>query len=301
LTLGSREIAPDTPRAMNFLDAMMERPLAADGAMGTELFAAGAARDACLEELCVSAPEIVRGVHERYLGAGARMIRTNSFGANAVRLARHGFEHRVAELNWTAAQIAKDCARGKGIHVAGSVGPLGISAEEAAARGLDRTAIFTDQIGALLDGGARVIFLETFTDLDELLIAVNVKHSLHHCPVVASVTSDADGRLACGQSLREVLLKLRDADVDVFSINCVGDPATTLRALECAGDPDLLATFPSAGVPVETDAGLKYPASPYDFAQAVPDLVARGARLIGGCCGTGPAHVEAIAEAIAAL
>src|ERR1700744_736635 len=104
---------------MDFLDELQSRTLLGDGAMGTELLAAGVPAGRCLEELCVSKPEIVREVHERYLGAGARVIETNSFGANAVRLAEYGCEHRVGEINWTAAQLAKDVARGQGVYVAG--------------------------------------------------------------------------------------------------------------------------------------------------------------------------------------
>src|SRR5205814_1674336 len=124
----------------------------ADGAMGTLLMDSRFSIDRCFEELCVSEPELVRGIHENYIAAGARLIGTNSFGANAARLERHGLDHRVNELNWSAAQLAKQCARGKNVYVAGSVGPLGITADEASARGIDRDAVFREQIGALLDG-----------------------------------------------------------------------------------------------------------------------------------------------------
>src|SRR5476649_2036211 len=127
---------------MDFLDELQHRILLGDGAMGTELLAAGVPPGRCLEELCVSEPAIVRGIHEGYVAAGARVIETNSFGANAVRLAQHGCEHRVSEINWMAAQLARDVARGKGVYVAGCVGPLGITAEEAEARGIDRHEVF---------------------------------------------------------------------------------------------------------------------------------------------------------------
>ena len=169
---------------MDFLDEFHHRVVIGDGAMGTELLASGVPPGRCLEELCVSQPDLVRGVHERYLAAGARLIETNTFGANAVRLAQHGCEHRVGEINWTAAQLARDVARGRGAYVAGCVGPLGITAEEAATRGIDRHEVFTEQIGALLDGGCQVIFLETFLDVDELLIALEAKQAL--TPYLAS-------------------------------------------------------------------------------------------------------------------
>ena len=282
---------------MDFLDELQQRILPGDGAMGTALTGAGVAGDACLEELCVSAPERVMAVHAQAIAAGARLIRTNTFGANAVRLARHGHGHRVSEINWSAAQLAKDAARGTGVHVAGSVGPLGLGAAEA--RGVDREEIFTEQIGALLDGGARVIFLETFTDLEELLIAVQVKHALHHCPVIASLACPDDRRLPDGTTLAEAFAKLRAAEADVVGINCVNGPAAAVRLLENIGDDGPLAAFPSAGLPVPHEGRLVWPATPEDFAQATAALAKRGVRLIGGCCGTGPTHLAAIAEALA--
>jgi homocysteine S-methyltransferase len=274
---------------MAFLDDLQKRPLIGDGAMGTELLAAGAPRGACLEELCVRAQEMVQAVHRSYLAAGARLLRTNSFGANAVRLAAHGCEHRVGELNWTAAQLARDCARGSGAVVAGSVGPLGPEGE-----GVNREGIFIEQIGALLDGGAQLIFLETFTDLGELLLAVHAKHSLHHCPVIASLACDAAGRVPDGATLGEAWARLRSAEADVVGINCL-DPAAALSALDAAvDDPGPIAVFPSAGLPRERDGRLEYPIDPATFAGAGRRLLERGVRLLGGCCGAGPTHIAAL-------
>lgn len=270
---------------MAFLDELLAGAMPGDGAMATELWAAGVPRGAGLEELCVSAQEKVSAVHEHYLAAGARILRTNSFGANAVRLAAHGCERRVGEINWTAAQLARDCARGRGVYVAGSVGPLGSD-------GVDRAEIFTEQIGALLDGGAQLIFLETFTDLEELLVAVNVKHSLHHCPVIASLawTSSAG-------ALEVAWARLRAAGADVVGINCL-DPLAALAAFITTDDPGPVAIFPSAGLPAERDGRLEYPIAPAEFAAVARQLAARGASLLGGCCGAGPGHIAALVEAI---
>lgn len=278
---------------MSFLDDLQSRAIVADGAMGTELLAAGVPVGCCLEELCVSDEDRVRTVHAAYLAAGARILRTNTFGANSVRLARHGHGHRVGEINWTAAQLARDCAEERsGVIVGGSVGPLGITEAEALAGGIDREAVFLEQIGALIDGGARLIFLETFTALDELLIAIHVKHSLHHLPVIASVACGSDGRLPDGTTLADAFARLRAADADIVGVNCVGDPAATLRALEGIDDPGPLAAFPSAGLPVE----FRYALTPSAFATGAQALAARGVRLLGGCCGIGPAHIAALSE-----
>ena len=285
---------------MDLLDELQDRIVPGDGAMGTALFGMGAPMDCCLEELCISNPDLVRGVHESYLGAGARLLRTNSFGANTVRLARHGMEHRVSELNWSAAQLARDTAKGRGVYIAGSVGPLGISSEEAAARGLDREAIFNEQIGALLDGGVRVIFLETFTDLNELLLAIYVKQSLHHCPVIASLACSSDGRLPDGTPLTVAFEKLRAAEADIVGLNCVNGPETMLQLFErCTRDVPS-AAFPNGGSPEASEGHLKYSVSPEAFARSAAALTQLGARLIGGCCGIGREHISAMVEALAA-
>ena len=277
---------------MAFLDELQDLPLLADGAMGTELLAAGVPRDACLEELCVSAQERVQAVHASYIAVGARVIRTNTFGANSARLAAHGFENRVGEINWTAAQLARDCARSKGVYVAGCVGPLGPGTAE-----LDRAAIFTEQIGALLDGGAQLIILETFTDLEELLIALEMKHSLHHCPVIASLACDAAGRLPDGSTLAAAWTRLRAGDADIVGINCL-DPHAVLTALATSTDSGPISVFPSAGLPSENAGRLVYPVTPGEFAAAGVRLTARGASLLGGCCGAGPAHLAALSAAL---
>src|SRR5438874_13764562 len=138
---------------MDLRAELEERLVCGDGAMGTLLLDQGLPIDVCLEEICVSEPERVRRIHEDYIAAGARVIETNSFGANAVRLARFGYEQRVAEFNRIAAQLAKHAAKGKDVCVAGSVGPLGISVMEAEERRIDRTDCFREQIEALLEAG----------------------------------------------------------------------------------------------------------------------------------------------------
>jgi homocysteine S-methyltransferase len=166
---------------------------------------------------------------------------------------------------------------------------------------VNREEVFTAQIGALLDGGARVILLATFLDLEELLLAVQVKHALHHCPVIASLACPDDGRLPDGTPLAAAFAKLRAAEADVVGINCVNGPAAAVRLLAGLGGHGPLAAFPSAGLPTRTPGGLLYPATPQDFADALPALAASGVRLIGGCCGTTPAHLAALAETLTVL
>src|SRR6266705_1076239 len=156
---------------MDLIDELRSRVLCGDGAMGTLLLDAGIPLERCFEELCVTEPERIETIHQEYIDAGARVIETNTFGANAVRLERFGLEGRVTEINRAAAQIAARTARGKNVYVAGNVGPLGISGDEAAARGIDRALCFREQISALLEGGVDMIFFETFMDFEEMKIA----------------------------------------------------------------------------------------------------------------------------------
>ena len=266
---------------MQLLEEIEERVVIGDGAMGTQLFAAGARPGECLEEWCVTRPDIVQRIHEEYIAAGARFIETNSFGANAARLAQFGQERRVGELNWSAAQIAKAAAKGRDVCVAGSVGPLGVAD--------DRKRLFEDQIGALLDGGVQAIILETFQSLEEILIAVEVKHSLHHCPVICCLACDDTGHLPDGTALADAFARLRAADADIVGVNCNADPRALPALLDHA---PRLAAFPSAGVPHEL--------TPAAFAELACALAERGVRLIGGCCGTAPAHIAAFADALRA-
>ncbi len=286
---------------MDLIDELSSRVLPGDGAMGSLLMElADAPFDRCLEEFCLSASELVSRIHTDYIAAGARVIGANSFGANAVRLERHGLEDRVNELNWTAAQLAKQSARGKNVYVAGSVGPLGITADEARERGIDRAAVFRQQLGALIDGGVDLVMFETFLDVEELLIALEQKQSLHHLPALCSLACAEEGRLPSGLLIPEAFDQLRAAGADIVGVNCLNGPHATVRLLEhIPVTPDLiLSAFPNAGYPRYVEGRFLYNSTPDYFASIARDLVKQGARLVGGCCGTGPGQVAAIAAAI---
>ncbi len=287
---------------MDLIDELNSRVLCGDGAMGTALMeAVDVPFDRCLEEFCLSAPDLVEKIHGQYIEAGARVIETNSFGANAVRLERHGLEGRVNELNWTAAQLAKQAAKSKGnVYVAGSVGPLGLTADEARERKIDRAAVYREQIGALLDGGVDLIFFETFLDAEELLLALEVKQSLHHLPALCSLACAEEGRLPSGLPITEAFAQLTAAGAEIVGVNCLNGPHATLRLLEHVPlVPDqLLAAYPNAGYPRYYEGRFLYHTAPDYFAKVAREMVGQGARLVGGCCGTGPAQVAAMAAAI---
>lgn len=283
---------------MDLVGELRARVICGDGAIGTVLLEAGVPLERCFEELCVSEPERIRTVHENYLGAGARMIETNTFGANAVRLGRFGFEKRVAEINRAAVEVARAAAGVRNVFIAGGVGPLGITAEEARTRGIDRKECFREQITALIEAGADLIFFETFTDFAEMEIAFSAKREAGRVPEICSFACRTDGRLRCGTSLRDAFARLQDRGANVLGVNCMNDPREMVTLLKQLSSEHLLAVYPTAGQPQPGSGGRRYEITPEMFADSARDLVAQGARLLGGCCGTTAAHVAALASVI---
>jgi len=283
---------------MPFLEELEESVLCGDGAMGTLLLDRGVPTTRCFEELCVVQPELVAGVHREYLEAGARVIETNSFGANAIRLQRFGLESRAAEFNAAAAALAVREADGRA-YVAGSVGPLGLSLSEARARGIDPEAVFREQLTALLDGGVELILFETFTDLEELELALRVRTALGGVPAVCQMSVGESGRLRSGQTIREALLQLHEQGAAMVGINCISGPGLAVKTLERFGIDAPLSAYPNAGKPYYQEGRYQYEATPDYFAEFAVKLAAQGARLIGGCCGTTPDHIAAVAKALA--
>lgn len=286
---------------MDLLDELQTRVLCGDGAMGTLLLEAGIPLEHCFEELCVREPDRIEKIHQQYIAAGARVIETNTFGANAVRLERFGFEGRVAEINRVAAAIAAKAARGKDVYVAGSVGPLGINGDEARARGIDRLACFREQIDALLEGGVDLIFFETFMDFEEIEIAFRARKQIDDGLAICSFACAPEGRLTSGMVLVDAIAKLRDLNAQIIGVNCMNDPQGMVQLLHRVPAGYLLSAYPTAGDPKYHEGRLIYHTTPDQFAQAAREIVAAGVRLIGGCCGTTPKHIAAIAAAIASL
>jgi methionine synthase I (cobalamin-dependent) len=270
---------------MALLEAIETQLLCGDGAIGRLLEEPGAPGDGCLEALCISSPEIVRQIHADYVKAGAHIIRTNTFGANAVQLRPYGLSNRVNEINWQAAQLARQAA--KDAFVAGSVGPLGIFSSDGEHQCIDREDCFRTQIGALLEGGVDLIFLEAFRDIDELLVALHVKQSLHHCPAICSLAARDDGLISGSVSLEVAFEKLVRHDAEVLGVNCINGADVVLRLVERLVPSELpLAVYPNA---LSAEA----------FARLGVALAERGVRIIGGCCGTTPAHIAALSKALA--
>src|SRR4051794_25473903 len=283
---------------MDLLDELGSRVVCGDGAIGTLLLNASTPIDQCLEQLCISQPERIRTIHEQYIAAGARLIETNTFGANAVRLSRFGLEAQVGEINRAAVRIAKQAGEGKEIYLAGSIGPLGITAEESVARGIDRSECFTEQLVAQLDAGVDLIFFETFMDLEEMEVALRAKKALSDLPEICSFACAPDGTVPSGGSLGEAFVRLNRDGARIMGVNCMNDPEAMVSLLSRIPAEFLLAVYPTAGQPRAEQARLIYETTPEAFGESAREIVARGARLLGGCCGTTPAHIAAIAAAV---
>ncbi len=287
-----------------FLTAIEERVLLADGAMGTLLQSRGAAQNACLEALVLDAPDTVRRIHEEYIAAGADIIETNTFGANRMRLAKHGMEAKVRDINFKAARLARDAREisGHPVFVAGAVGPTGrmlVSASEI--RPDDLRAAFREQVDALLEGGVDLIILETFPDIAELREAILAVKAACDLPIVAQTTFQRDGRTMGGEPPDEVANIASSLGADVAGVNCSLGPQSALEVVEqmSANTSIRVSAMPNAGLPRFMDGRLSYPSTADYFGEYARKLVEAGANLIGGCCGTTPEHTARTREALA--
>lgn len=295
-------VVNDSP-ASAFLDRLnADVPLLGDGATGTMLhLRANLPSDACFEQLVVTDPDTVRDLHRDYVDAGSDVIGTNTFAANVVQLRRHGLGDRVAEINEAAVTLAREAIAGRSTLLAGTVGPMGTPmapygrVSEAEAR-----EVFTEQIASL--AGVDVIVLETFADHGELVVALQAaRQAQPGVPVVAQATFARDDRTVLGLLPGRVAGHLADAGADVIGVNCSGGPAQIQRLIEAMrrSVPEaVLSASPNAGFAEQVGGRLLYPATPQYFAEATRRLRAVGVRLIGGCCGTTPAHVAAMRAAL---
>lgn len=285
---------------MSLLEELETGIVCGDGAMGTLLLDRGVPVDHCLEELCLSEPDRVRQIHDEYVAAGARVIETNTFGANAVRLSRFGLENQVGKINRAAGRLARQAARGQDVWVAGSVGPLGVTASEAEERGIDRAAVFREQVEALIAAEVDLIFFETFMNFDEMEIALRAKPE-SDVMTVALFACEPEARLQSGMPIIEAFARCRELGTAIVGANCLNGPRAMVQLLQKIPAGDLLAAYPNAGYPRYTEGRYAYPTDPDYFANAAREMASEGARLIGGCCGTTPAHIAAVAKALVDL
>ena len=286
-----------------------------DGAMGTMLYARGVFINRCYDELNLSQAELVREIHGEYLQAGAEVIETNTFGANAFRLEMHGLKDKVREINKAGVKIARECVnqirekQASEAFVAGSIGPLGVRLEPLGKVGLDEArAAFEEQIRALVEGGpgvgADLLMIETMTSLAEAEQAIFAARSVAPgVPVVVMMTVDEDGNCLDGSSAETAAQKLTEWGADAIGCNCSAGPVTVLSVIERMKPVTTkpLAAMPNAGIPRAVEGRTIYLTSPEYMASFAKKAVKAGATFVGGCCGTTPSYTRAMKSALRAL
>src|SRR5919199_1522915 len=273
-----------------------------DGAMGTMLYAKGVYINRSYDELNLTNPDLVRGVHEEYVRAGAEIIETNTFGATAHHLQQYGLEGKLRDINVAAARIAREAA-GERCYVAGAVGPLGLRIEPYGPTSFDEAKeMFKNQVAALLEGGVDLFVLETFSDISELRQAIRAVRELSDLPIIAQMTIMPDGNTIFGTTPEVFTSRLDEWGADVIGLNCGVGPAIVLNAIEkMRGVTNKkLSAQPNAGLPRDVQGRQFYMCSPEYMAKFAKRLIQAGAKFVGGCCGTTPAHIRLISDAVRA-
>jgi len=282
-------------------EAIVERALVGDGAMGTELQSRGLPADACQEQWNVDEPERVLGVHRDYLAAGADVLLTNTFGANRVKLSKRGLAERAEQFNRAGALLALQSAAGQA-YVLGDVGPLGeliaplgtLSCEAA-------HETFEQQIAALVAAGVHGIIIETMMSVEEAIVAVRAARQTCRLPVLVSVTFNKGKqgyRTLMGESVERATHAVVKAGADVVGTNCGGgthDALAVITEMASCTDRPLLAE-PNAGVPKLEGGKTVFKEGPDEWASCLPDLLKAGVRILGGCCGTTPEHIRHVRQ-----
>jgi len=281
-----------------------QQPVILDGAMGTLLIASGLQPGSAPELWNVEQPEKVRAVHRSYIEAGSQIILTNSFGGTRFRLARHGLEDRVHELNRAAAQIARAAAgaAGKTVLVAGSMGPTGEMLQPLGTLSVDDARqAFAAQAAALAEGGVDIFWIETMSDLNEVTAAIEGAQQAADLPVAVTMSFDTHGRTMMGVSPEKMVSALRSYNLAIIGANCGNGPdelEAAIQALRAAAPEAALIAKANAGMPKMVGGQVTYDGTPgvmADYALRVREL---GARFIGGCCGSAPEHIRAMREAL---
>ena len=274
-----------------------------DGAMGTMLYQKGVFINVCYDELNLRSPDVVKEVHAAYVKAGAEVIETNTFGANPIKLAQYGLADQAFAINKKAAEIARDAAGGRAA-VVGAIGPLGVRLEPFGELGKGEAAgCFKLQAEGLAAGGVHGFVLETFSDLEEIKVALAAVRAASDLPVIAQMTITEDGKTAYGTDVETFTRALDEAGADVIGINCSVGPQGVLEAIECMVRVTQrpLSAQPNAGLPRAIGDRKIYMASPEYIGTYAKSLVEAGARFVGGCCGTTPEHIREVASFVASV
>ena len=285
-------------RAEEFQQALTDRILVTDGAMGTALYAKGIFINRCYDELNLSLPSLIREVHEEYVKAGAEILETNTFGANRKRLAAFGHSEKLRAINEAGVSLARDAARDQAF-VAGAIGPLGGWLQPLGPTSFEQAReLFSEQAEVLVDAGVDLLILETFTDLNEVREAILAAREAagSDLALIAHLSIEDDGTLRDGTSTEKFTRYLNDLPVDAIGLNCSSGPRVMLETIEkmVQWTRKPLSAIPNAGLPTAVEGRNLYLCSPEYMAQYARRLLQTGARIVGGCCGTTPEHIKEI-------
>jgi len=284
-----------------FLERLQDGVVVGDGAMGTMLYARGVFVNRCFDELNLSNPALVRSVHEEYLEAGADIIETNTFGAHRFKLGPHGFDQQVRKINREGARVAREAAQGRGL-VAGSIGPLGKPLEPLGNVSFDEAvAAYREQAEGLAEGGVDLFAIETIPALDQARAAVTAIRAVSALPITVSMTFTEEGTTFYGDKPEDVVRTLEDWDVTVVGANCSQGPQPmleTVQRMASVAKRLKLSAMPNAGAPAMVDGRYVYLCTPEYMASYARRFIAAGASVVGGCCGTTPAHIRNLVRSV---
>jgi homocysteine S-methyltransferase len=292
-------------RIEDFNARVKDAILVADGAMGSMLYESHGPQRS-FDELNVTEPEGVFRVHQAYIEAGAQIIETNTFGANRHKLAALGLVESVGRINHRGVKIAREAreAAAREVLIAGSIGPLGAPRQVSPLPAEEIRDIFREQAQALEERGVDLFVLETFSDIEELLAAIDAIRGFSRLPIIAELTFSEEGTTFGGTRPGDAWLRLKEKEVQAVGANCTLGPQALMPILEefCALDDVAVSAMPNVGFPKRVGDRVVYPkSSPEYFSRFAREAAELGVRIIGGCCGTTPEHIRAVAEAVKTL
>lgn len=297
-----------TEVSLKFLEAIAERPLVADGAMGTMINASGVGFERSFEGLNVDQPDLILDIHRAFVAAGADVLETNTFSATPIHLDRWGIASKFIDINAAGARLARMAADevGRDVFVAGSIGPTGARLSPIGPLPVeDARLAYSEQVTVLADAGVDLLVFETFSDIDELEVAITAARAVCAFPIIASMSFTRDVRTLGGVVPETALERLLTAGADVIGANCSTGPRGVFEVLsryEAAhvvrDRPVMFSAMPNAGYPESRGERLFFPAPPDYFADYAKQFLSVGARLIGGCCGTTPGHIVGVRRAL---
>ncbi len=284
-----------------FENYLKENLVLLDGAMGSLIYERGVFIDKCYDELNLSRPELIRSIHEDYVRSGAKVIETNTYGANRHKLKSHNLLDQMELINRRGVEIALEAAEDQ-VYVAGSMGPLGEEIEPWGEISLDQVFdAYAEQAGYLAAAGVHLFMLETIQDIREMVQAIKAIRSVSTLPIVAMMTIGEDGKTKYGLDLEDITCKLLESEADVIGLNCTVGPKPMLDFMErmtnLSDKP--ICVMPNAGRPQYTDGRMIYLSTPEYFSVYTKRFIDIGVRMMGGCCGTTPDHISKMANALA--